>query len=158
MLSPRQMMNASFNSLHIVNTYGAFGSVTRERYEIVLEGTRDATPTAATAWQAYEFRGKPGDPSRRPPQIAPYHLRLDWLMWFEAMSPVPSDRWFFVFVDRLRENDGPVTGLLRTNPFAGGPPPAHVRARYYRYQFTTPAERSATGAWWKRELVGEYVR
>ena len=158
MLSSRQMMNASFNSLHLVNTYGAFGSVTRERYEIVLEGTRDSTPTSATRWETYEFKGKPGDPARLPPQIAPYHLRLDWLMWFEAMSPVPTDAWFFAFVNRLRENDGPVTSLLRTNPFAGGPPPAHVRALYYRYQFTTPEERRTTGAWWKRQLVGQYLR
>jgi hypothetical protein len=158
MLSSRQMMNASFNSLHLVNTYGAFGSVTRERYEIVFEGTRDPSPTAATSWQAYEFKGKPGDPSRRPRQIAPYHLRLDWLMWFEAMSPAPGDQWFFALVNRLRENDGPVTSLLQTNPFAGGPPPAHVRALYYRYQFTTPAERRRTGDWWKRQLVGTFIR
>src|SRR4029453_12182497 len=27
-----------------------------------------------------------GDPRRRPRQVAPYHLRLDWLAWFAAMS------------------------------------------------------------------------
>ena len=35
------MMNSSFEPLHLVNTYGAFGSVTRERREIVIEGTDD---------------------------------------------------------------------------------------------------------------------
>src|SRR3984893_14509488 len=63
MLSPRQMMNASFEPLHLVNTYGAFGSVTRERYEIVLEGTDEANVTDSTKWREYEFQGKPGDPA-----------------------------------------------------------------------------------------------
>jgi hypothetical protein len=157
MLSPGQLMNASFNPFHLVNTYGAFGSITKTRYEIVIEGTRDPAATDASMWQAYEFKGKPGDPLRRPPQIAPYHLRLDWLMWFEAMSPVPADSWFLTLVDRLRENDPAVTSLLATNPFADGPP-ALVRARYYRYRFTTPDERRRTGEWWHRELVGEYLR
>src|SRR5499427_1493443 len=85
LLSSRQLMNASFEPLHLVNTYGAFGSITRERYEIVLEGTGDETLNEQTKWREYEFKGKPGDPARLPPQVAPYHLRLDWLMWFESM-------------------------------------------------------------------------
>jgi hypothetical protein len=157
MLSPGQRMNASFNPLHLVNTYGAFGSVTRDRFEIVIEGTRDAVPTNASVWLPYEFKGKPGDPMRRPPQIAPYHLRLDWLMWFEAMAPMPTDAWFITLVSKLRENDPAITSLLRTNPFADAPP-AQVRSRYYRYHFTTPEERTRTGAWWRRELVGEFLR
>src|SRR3954463_1645776 len=87
MLSPNQVMNTSFNPLQIVNTYGAFGSITRERYEIVIEGTTEAAPSERTVWREYEFKGKPGNPARRPTQIAPYHLRLDWLMWFAAMGP-----------------------------------------------------------------------
>ena len=108
-------------------------------------------------WQAYEFKGKPGDPARRPPQIAPYHLRLDWLMWFEAMSPVPTDDWFLTLLARLRANDPAITSLLRTNPFADAPP-AQVRARYYRHRFTTPDERARTGDWWHRDLVGDFER
>src|SRR6056297_3028397 len=43
MVSPDQKMNFSFNPLHLVNTYGAFGSVTKKRQEIIIEGTRDST-------------------------------------------------------------------------------------------------------------------
>ena len=82
-----QLMNYSYNPLHLLNAYGAFGSVTRERYEIVVEGTHAAGEGAeATPWQEYEFKAKPGDVRRRPPQVAPYHLRLDWLMWFLPFS------------------------------------------------------------------------
>jgi hypothetical protein len=156
MLGRRQIMNFSFNPLHIVNTYGAFGSVTRNRDEVVVEGTDEADPTAATAWREYEFRGKPGDPRRRPPQFAPYHLRLDWLMWFLPLSPGYGETWFIRLLDALLRNEPAIVRLLRRNPFADAPP-AVVRARLYRYRFTTWNERRRTGAWWSRELIGEFM-
>lgn len=92
MLSRLQVMNRSFDPLHLVNTYGAFGSVSRTRYEVVVEGTLDEAPREDSDWREYEFRGKPGDPRRRPRQFAPYHLRLDWMMWFAALSPPTPGR------------------------------------------------------------------
>nr|WP_251858469.1 lipase maturation factor family protein [Herbiconiux sp. L3-i23] len=154
LLSRRQLMNASFNRLHLVNTYGAFGSVTRPRYEVVVEGTLDADPETAT-WREYGFRGKPGDPMRRPRQFAPYHLRLDWLMWF---LPLGGDsRWFDVFLQRLLEADRPTLALLRLDPF-GGERPTWVRARLFAYRFTTRAEKAETGAWWVRTEIDDFAR
>ena len=156
LLGGRQLMNAAFNRYHLVNTYGAFGSVTRERYEVVIEGTDADEPSEQTVWREYEFKAKPGDPRRRPPQVAPYHLRLDWLMWFAGISPSYAQDWFRPFLTRLLEGDPAVVRLLRRNPFPDAPP-VRVRARYYRYGFTTRQERRETGAWWMRELVGDYV-
>jgi hypothetical protein len=156
MLSSQQLMNASFEPLHLVNTYGAFGSITRDRFEIVIEGTGDETVTAGTEWREYEFKGKPGDPARMPPQVAPYHLRLDWLMWFESMAPVPQSRWFFNLLRGLLRGDPETLSLLRTNPFPDRPP-RFLRAQYYKYTFTTPEERRASGRWWHRELVGAFT-
>lgn len=152
MLSRRQRMNASFDTLHLVNSYGAFGSVTKVRHEIVLEGTAGDH----TGWREYELRGKPGDVRRCPPQVAPYHLRLAWLMWFAALSPGYADRWFPTLLQRLLEGDAATLRLLRHDPFPGAPPVA-VRARLYRYRFTTRGERRATGARWDRTLVGEFA-
>lgn len=87
MVSRRQVMNRSFDSLHLVNTYGAFGTVGRIREEVVVEGTADPLPRADGEWREYGFKGKPGELRRIPRQFAPYHLRLDWLMWFAALSP-----------------------------------------------------------------------
>src|SRR5262249_42384222 len=87
LLSRRQIMNYSFDPLHLANTYGASGTISGQRDEVVLEGTADTSIGAETTWREYEFKGKPGDPKRRPPQVAPYHLRLDWLMWFLPLSP-----------------------------------------------------------------------
>ncbi len=157
MLGRRQLMNYSFNPLHLVNTYGAFGSVTRERDEVVVEGTDDVRLTPETNWRAYEFKAKPGDPRRRPPQVAPYHLRLDWLMWFLPLSPAYGEDWFVPFLGALLRNDAAVVALLGRNPFPDRPP-AFVRARLFRYRYTTWRERRRTGAWWHREHIGEFVR
>jgi hypothetical protein len=155
MLSPAQVMNTVYNRFHLVGTYGAFGSITRPRYEVIVEGTDELVPTASTKWRAYEFRGKPGDLGRMPPQIAPYHLRLDWLMWFAALSSPDRESWFAPFMQKLLAGDRAVLSLLRENPFADRPPRA-VRAMLYEYHFTNPAERAATGNWWTRKLEGTY--
>ena len=155
MLSARQIMNTTFNSFHLVGTYGAFGSITRERFEIVVEGTGDAVITPATKWREYQFKGKPGDVDYRPAQIAPYHLRLDWLMWFAAMSNYQDYPWFVNFMAKLLEGDKDVLSLLRVNPFPQTPP-HFIRAQLYEYHFTTAEERRRTGAWWRRTLTGAY--
>ena len=156
MASRGQHMNASFNTLHLVNTYGAFGSITRVRHEVVIEGTAATASEPSAHWRAYEFRGKPGDPARRPPQVAPYHLRLDWLMWFAALSPRYARAWLPALAVRLLENDAPTLRLLRHNPFPGTPP-RQVRAVLYRYRFTTRDEHRRTGATWVRTPVGTYL-
>jgi hypothetical protein len=155
LLSNRQVMNTSFNPLHLVGTYRAFGGITRERYEIVIEGTDDHVVTGATHWREYQFKGKPGDLRRMPIQIAPYHLRLDWLMWFAAMSNYGEHPWFVNLMAKLLHGDPAVLRLMGPNPFSEQPP-RFVRAEIYLYQFTTSDERRQTGNWWKRQLAGRY--
>ncbi len=155
LLSPRQVMNTIYNQFHFIGTYGAFGSITRPRYEVVVEGTDDTVLTQSTKWREYEFKGKPGDPSRLPPQIAPYHLRLDWLMWFAALSSYQSHPWFVHFIAKLLEEDRDTLSLLRTNPFPNKPP-NFVRARLAEYHFSSPAERARTGRWWTRDFAATY--
>ena len=155
LLSRGQQMNRSYNPLHLVNTYGAFGSVTKLRHEVVIEGTAATEITGETSWEEYTFPGKPGELRRLPRQFAPYHLRLDWMLWFAALSPGYARPWFDTLLQRLLENDVATLTLLRHNPFPTVPP-AHVRALLYRYRFTTWAELRTSGAWWHRELVGVY--
>src|SRR5436190_8149769 len=56
LISERQMMNTSFDRLSLVNTYGAFGAVGKERHAIIFEGTDDAIITGDTQWKEYEFK------------------------------------------------------------------------------------------------------
>jgi len=155
MLSNTQVMNTVYNRFHLVGTYGAFGSITRPRYEVIVEGTDEPVLTSATSWREYEFRGKPGALAGMPPQISPYHLRLDWLMWFAALSSHQEHPWLVHLMAKLLEGDRPVLALMRANPFPDHPP-RYVRALLYQYEFTTPAERARTSRWWERELSGTY--
>ncbi|MGF6824612.1 hypothetical protein M2317_003545 [Microbacterium sp. ZKA21] len=147
----RQLMNASFNRYQLANAYGAFGTVTKERIEIVVEGTLAEEPGDAD-WVEYGFKGKPGALKRMPRQFAPYHLRLDWLMWFLPLGRSLDD-WFTAFLVRLLEADPPTLRLLAADPF-DGERPRWVRAVSYRYRF---APRGADTVWVRdrhREVMG----
>ncbi|MDQ1369385.1 MAG: hypothetical protein QOF20_1738 [Acidimicrobiaceae bacterium] len=157
MASRRQMMNSSFDPFHLVNTYGAFGRVTKRRYEVVIEGTDAAVIDEATPWREYQFKGKPGDPKRRPPQVAPYHLRLDWLMWFVPLSRGADQGWLVALLGRLVEGDRAILKLLGVNPVPDQPP-QWVRASLYHYRFSSRAERRQSGAWWVRTRTADLVQ
>lgn len=154
MISSRQIMNTSFTRLHLVNTYGAFGSVGQVRMEIVFEGTDDAAPTENSQWKEYEFKAKPGNPYRRPAIVAPYQPRLDWQIWFAAMSTPQEYPWTLHFVWKLLHNDPATLSLIANNPFPEKPP-RYIRAQYYEYHFAKPGDPS--GAWWERRLVGSWL-
>jgi hypothetical protein len=160
LFSKRQAMNFSYNSVHLVNTYGAFGSVSKERQEVVLEGSEADDPADPAGWREYEFKGKPGDLRRRPPQVAPYHLRLDWLMWFLPFSPPGMaglyETWFIRLAGKLLAADRDLLRLLRRDPFEGRRP-RFVRARLFRYRYTSRRERRETGRWWKRREIETYL-
>jgi len=157
--SPNQAMNRSFDPLRLVNTYGAFGSVTKERTEVVLEGTTALNPEdPAAKWEAYEFKCKPGRLTRAPCFISPYHYRLDWLMWFAAFQKYQQNPWLVHLMGKMLENDPIVDSLLAENPFKGKQPPKHVRARHFKYTFTRTGDTKASkGKWWSRKLLGDYV-
>lgn len=155
LVSHYQLMNAAFNRWQLVNAYGAFGTVTKERIEIVVEGTLAAEPDDSAGWLEYGFRGKPGDVRRIPRQWAPYHLRLDWLMWFLPLRTV-HEKWFYAFLAKLLEADRPTLRLLRKDPFDGARP-RWVRARSYLYRFATRAEFRATGQRWIRIPLGDSI-
>lgn len=152
LISPRQAMNTEFNQFALVNTYGAFGSVGKERNEIIFEGTDEAVITGDTKWKEYEFVAKPGDPDRRPPFIAPYQPRVDWQIWFAAMETPAQQSWTFHFVWKLLHNDPGTLSLLANNPFPEKPP-HFIRARLYRYQFAPLGKKG----WWRRELIEEWL-
>jgi predicted DCC family thiol-disulfide oxidoreductase YuxK len=136
--------------LRIVNTYGLFAVMTTTLPEIIVEGSDDGVN-----WREYGFKYKPGDVMRRPPWNFPHQPRLDWQMWFAALGTASENPWLPQFLQRLLENSPQVTALLGVNPFQSGPP-RYVRALLYDYRYSTPQEKTATGAWWVRQPQGIY--
>jgi hypothetical protein len=154
LVSPRQVMNTSFDPLELVNTYGAFGTVGQERLNVVFEGTLDANPSDSAHWQPYPYKGLPVALDQRPPQLAPYQLRLDWQMWFAAMATPADYPWTLHLVSKLLHNDPAAISLFAANPFASRPP-RYIRAVRYRYRFAQPG--NPLGLWWHRDRVDMWL-
>jgi predicted DCC family thiol-disulfide oxidoreductase YuxK len=135
----------------IVNGYGLFRVMTKERGEIVIEGSADGIE-----WLPYEFKWKPGDLMRAPGWCAPHQPRLDWQMWFAALGSYRENQWFGRLIVQLLHGSQDVRQLLAKDPFPHESP-RYIRATFYRYRFTTSRERRETGAWWNREELREYL-
>ncbi len=154
LFSRSQVMNTSFDPLNLVNTYGAFGSVGRRRRNVVFEGTDADIPDDRAHWKEYLYKGLPVDVTRKPPQVAPYQLRLDWQMWFAAMSTPQAYPWVFHLVWKLLHNDERTLSLFAANPFPHHPP-RYIRAILYQYAFMEPG--NSRGLWWSRERLGLWL-
>ena len=138
-------------TFRIVNGYGLFRVMTKDRDEIVIEGSADGFD-----WLPYEFKWKPGDVMRAPGWCAPHQPRLDWQMWFAALGTPRENPWLGGLIVQLLQGSPDVSRLLAKNPFPREPP-RYIRAMFYRYRFTTLREHRQTGAWWKRQELREYL-
>jgi len=151
MISSGQSMNRGYDPFHLVNTYGAFGSITKIRNELVVLGTMDKNPKTAK-WKTYHFRGKPTDPNRMPTIMSPYHWHLDWQMWFAAFGDYRYSPWMLNFVAKLLQSEPNVLGLIKSDPF-NGKRPKWIKVDFYRYQFQDYGKKG----WWKRTYKGQWL-
>jgi hypothetical protein len=135
----------------IANAYGLFAVMTRGRWEIEFQGTRDGR-----TWVTYPFRYKPQNPAEAPGIYAPYQPRFEWNLWFASLAPWRQNPWVVRAEMQLLEGSPDVLALFRRDPFAGAPP-RQVRTVLWQYWFTDREERRATGRWWRRQLVGTWA-
>jgi len=154
LLSSRQVMNTSFNNLHLVNTYGAFGAIGKQRNELVVQGTDDEVISETTVWREYEFKAKPTDIKRKHPIIAPYQPRVDWQIWFAAMQTPNQNPWLVHMIWKFLHNDPGALSLIAENPFQDKPP-KHIRVELYQYKFVPPWEK--TDVVWERKRAGSWL-
>ena len=148
---PTYLLNVlrGVSSLKIVNTYGLFAVMTRPRYEIIIEGSMDGEN-----WEEYKFKYKPDDLDNPPRWVQPHQPRVDWQMWFAALSKFDHQSWFKSFIVKLFEGSGDVISLIKKAPFEQ---PKYLRAKKYKYEFTSIKEKKKTGNWWRREEVGMHM-
>jgi hypothetical protein len=150
--APARFVYSFSQNWGVSSTYGLFAVMTRERPELIIEGSDNGV-----TFTPYQFYFKPGPLDRAPPVMATYMPRLDWQLWFEALnseSGRPST-WFVHFLEELKQGSPEVLGLLEKKPVER---PRYLRVLIYKYKFTSPSELFSTGKWWKRTLVGEYCR
>ena len=154
LISTKQAMNRSYDQFHIVNSYGVFGSITKKRYEIIIEGTNSEKLKINTVWKEYELPCKPGNVYKRPCVIAPYHYRITWQIWFAAMNRIEYNPWLSHLVYKLLQNNPQVLELIEYNPFKDTPP-KFIRLKLYRYYLSNPWK--SDHKWYKREYAGTYL-
>jgi Lipase maturation factor len=154
LFSPHQMMNTSFDPLDLVNTYGAFGTIGRERFNVVFQGTDSDSTYGAVEWKDYLYQALPVDVHEMPVQVAPYQPHLDWQMWFAAMGSYNQYPWTLHLVWKLLHNDPVALSFFRSNPFPDHPP-RYIRAVLYKYTFAPPG--NTDGAWWTREFQDNWL-
>jgi lipase maturation factor 1 len=135
----------------IANRYGLFAVMTHARYEIEFQGSADGK-----TWTPYPFRYKPQDVNKPPGIYAPYQPRFEWNLWFASLGTWQEYRWVIWTEQRLLQAQPDVLALFAANPFVGAPP-KQVRSVIYQYWFTDAKVKRETGAWWRRELLGEYA-
>jgi len=141
---------SSFSALRSINNYGAFAIMTTRRPEIIIEGSTDGIE-----WKEYPFCWKPDDPHKAPVFISPFHPRLDWQMWFAALSTPKENPWFASLLSCLLHGKKEVIKLFQANPFPFSPP-KYVRALIYVYEYSSWSEKKEKGLWWNRTLYGLY--
>ncbi len=129
--------------LRLANPYGLFAVMTTERDELVVQGSLDGA-----TWRDYAFPFKPGDTGGAPRWATPHQPRLDWQMWFAALTTPERAPWIYDFAYALLEARPAVLGLV-ADPFDGARP-TYVRVLRYRYRFTTAQEKVRSGDWWAR--------
>jgi lipase maturation factor 1 len=139
------------SSFRVADSYGLFATMTHARYEIEFQGSMDGK-----TWTAYPFRHKPQDVNRAPGIYAPYQPRFDWNLWFASLGTYQNYHFVIWTEERLLDNEPDVLTLFAGNPFAGAPP-QRVRSVIYQYWFTDLKTKRDTGAWWRREMLGEYA-
>ncbi len=135
----------------VADSYGLFATMTHARYEIEFQGSTDGK-----TWTAYLFRHKPQDVNRAPGIYAPYQPRFDWNLWFASLGTYQNYHFVIWTEERLLDNEPDVLALFAGNPFADAPP-QRVRSVIYQYWFTDLKTKRETGAWWRREMLGEYA-
>jgi hypothetical protein len=137
--------------LHLTSSYGLFRSMTGVggRPEVIIEGSDELHGP----WVEYDFLYKPGNITRAPAFLLPHQPRLDWQMWFAALGSYQHNPWFVSLAYRLLEGQPEVLKLLDpASPFVSRKPPQYIRAKLYKYHFTSGGQ-----DWWVREEQGEYL-
>jgi lipase maturation factor 1 len=135
----------------IANRYGLFAVMTRGRYEVEFQGSRDGQ-----VWVPYPFHFKPQALNRAPGIYAPYQPRFEWNLWFASLGSWQQNPLVPRTEERLLANDADVLALFASNPFPGSPP-RQVRAVLWQYWFTSGEQKRMSGDWWRRQLLGLYA-
>lgn len=157
LLQPAKIYYKTLGRFHACNPYGLFAMMTKKRGEIVIQAGRQIPGELGVEWQDYKFKYKPQDLKRLPSQIAPLQPRLDWQMWFAALSDYRRNPWFLKLAEKLLYAEKDVLDLFANKPF-NGQKPDFIRALYFDYSFNDFQSYLKTKDVWQRDYQGVYLK
>eukprot|EP01063_Lacrimia_lanifica_P016586 TRINITY_DN2312_c0_g2_i1.p1 TRINITY_DN2312_c0_g2~~TRINITY_DN2312_c0_g2_i1.p1 ORF type:complete len:777 (+),score=286.70 TRINITY_DN2312_c0_g2_i1:69-2333(+) len=101
-------------------------------------------------WREVQFRYAPGAPGEAPRWNIPHQPRLDWQLWFAALSRPQQYPQLLHMVTKILRKERYVCYLLDLPCDDRSFRPVAVRAKRYHYDFTADANASD---WWTRKEV-----
>jgi len=152
---PEQLRDAyaKTSRYHLTSSYGLFRRMTGTdggRPEVILEYANDLKGP----WEEYQFLYKPGNLSAPPTFLIPHQPRLDWQMWFAALSTYHDTPWLVSLSYRLLQGEPSVRNLLDKEKLPT-PAPKYIKGSLYRYKFTSLYQKPQD--WWKRKLEKDFL-
>jgi lipase maturation factor 1 len=144
-------VNLLFASFRSANSYALFGNLPPQRYEVEFIGSNDGGET----WRTFEFRYKIQRLDRVSPFIAPAYPRFDAILQHRLVAKTGQYIYPAVAAHLIRR-DPAVLDFFVNDPFPDRPP-TMIRMPEYRYTFTDLATQRATGNYWRREYVGDWL-
>jgi lipase maturation factor 1 len=147
---PVQFLGGVAQHFRLFSPYGLFAVMTTKRKEVVIQASLDGE-----TWKDYEFKWKPGAVNIAPKWAFPHQPRLDWQLWFSALSTIENNSWMYHYFVKLIQGSESVLSLMGPSPF-GNKKPNYIQAQLYDYTFTELDDMKGTGYWWKRTYVGPY--
>ena len=151
-------MNTSFDPLDLVNTYGAFGSVSTERLNVVFEGTMDEKPNSSANWQPYVCQGTNGIDRPKPGTGGAFincgSTGKMVVCGHVGARRIPRRIAYRPNFRKLLNGDRDAISLFTSDPFLGKQP-RYIRAVLYRYSFAKPG--NTEGQWWKRQRLNDWL-
>ncbi|ETO28342.1 Protein of unknown function (DUF1222) [Reticulomyxa filosa] len=122
LLLSKRVSDYSFNQWHVANGYAAFGCMTKQRQELIIEGCHDDVITDESQWDEYTFKVKPVLQWIMPCTCAPVDFFMDWIKLNKKNKKKGE-----ASVLRLMGSDSPLQNSSK--------PPKYLRVKLYEYMF-----------------------
>lgn len=124
-------------------TYGLFRQMTGVKHgrpEIVVKATKMWPDPLPSAFEELNFNFKPTSMNSGAVWVAPHQPRLDWQMWFAALTnSAQQTTWFYSFLFRICGGSKDVWHLIsqeNKSLFNHANPPRAIKATKLFYRFT----------------------
>lgn len=155
----------NYDQWFLMNSQGVFGFINQHRVQVVLKYTHADNPGSPDAsWSHLDFKCLPGDPTRRPCFMSPYHYRLDWETWirvtaslenlWEQRAPAEAyhqrlPEFLQALLVQILSGDDDAAGLMgvpRRDLFLDGRPPSAISVDFASYTYSAKTGSKLWGA------------